>query len=72
MTNSRIRRKKRRQSAMVYDGNSLPLGMTFRSVLDFSRRDGVILYSTVNGGHKPVIWPKKNTKYYKFREVSII
>ena len=67
MANSRIIKKKRKRSIIVYDANSLPVNMTFQEVLSIVKRKGVLLYQTDNGGNKPVIYPKHNTQYFKFR-----
>jgi|LGOV01.1.fsa_nt_gb hypothetical protein len=69
MANRRIRRKKRKQSVIIYDQNATPQNMTVYEVLDKLRKTGVLLYSSRNGCNKPAIWPKKNTKYFNIIEI---
>jgi hypothetical protein len=69
MANKRIRRKKRKQSIISYDTNSFPVDMTIEEVLYLSKTKGILLYSIINGSHKPEIIPKCNTKYFKMKEV---
>lgn len=59
---NRQRKKLIKQSILVYDWNTRPDMITLEELMYIFKEQGVIAYSSKNGGNKPFVIPKRNNK----------
>lgn len=61
----RIKNKILKNSVLVYDRASIPVGMTMIKIIDTFRIRGILIYDS-SKGIEPIVIPRRNKRHIKF------